>query len=95
MMATPPYAQPLSYQQSQYNAAGYGFPPMYTQGGYGYPMGYGPPQCSSPPRDGRLSTGFSLIGCFQSKTYLNKDMQNTWNRSYSYAISFPILLYVE
>lgn len=53
MMATPPYAQSLGYQQAQYNAPGYGFPPMYTQGGYGYPMGpYTTAQCASPPRDG-------------------------------------------
>lgn len=52
-MTTPPYAQPLGYQQTpQYNAPGYGFPPMY-QGSYGYHMGpYAPVQCPSPPRDG-------------------------------------------
>ncbi|XP_071515977.1 uncharacterized protein [Panulirus ornatus] len=52
-MTTPPYAQPLGYQQTgQYNAPGYGFPPMYHQGSYGYHMGpYAPVQCPSPPRD--------------------------------------------
>ncbi|XP_064105203.1 homeotic protein distal-less-like [Macrobrachium nipponense] len=52
-MTTPPYAQPLGYQQaSQYNAPGYGFPPMYPHGSYGYQMGpYTPVQCPSPPRD--------------------------------------------
>ncbi|KAK8732902.1 hypothetical protein OTU49_017456 [Cherax quadricarinatus] len=52
-MTTPPYGQPLGYQQTaQYNAPGYGFPPMYPQGSYGYHMGpYAPVQCPSPPRD--------------------------------------------
>lgn len=52
-MTTPPYAQPLGYQQTaQYNAPSYGFPPMYPQGSYGYHMGpYAPVQCPSPPRD--------------------------------------------
>ena len=56
-MTTPPYAQSLGYQQAQYNAPGYGFPPMYAQGTYGYHMGpYGPGQCASPPRDGKMIT---------------------------------------
>ncbi|XP_076066177.1 uncharacterized protein LOC143039813 [Oratosquilla oratoria] len=69
-MTTPPYAQPLGYQQSaQYNAPGYGFPPMYAQGSYGYPMGaYPTSQCPSPPRDATYS-GFLHHPNFSSPSF--------------------------
>ncbi|XP_053649949.2 homeotic protein distal-less isoform X2 [Cherax quadricarinatus] len=56
MAHTPPYAQPLGYQQPPtpgYNPPGYGFPPMYPQTSYpGYPMGsYLTSQCPSPSVD--------------------------------------------
>lgn len=58
MAHTPPYAQPLGYQQPPtpgYNPPSYGFPPMYPpQTSYpGYPMGsYLASQCPSPSVDG-------------------------------------------
>ncbi|XP_047486803.1 extensin-like [Penaeus chinensis] len=57
MAHTPPYAQPLGYQQAPtpgYNPPGYGFPPMYPQSSYpGYPMSsYLTSQCPSPSVDG-------------------------------------------
>lgn len=46
-----PYTQFQQYQQSMgYNNMGYGFPAMYTQNGYGYPLG-GYPHVPSPPND--------------------------------------------
>ncbi|XP_071515930.1 uncharacterized protein [Panulirus ornatus] len=56
MAHTPPYAQPLGYQQPPtpgYNPPSYGFPPMYPQTSYpGYPMGsYLTSQCPSPSVD--------------------------------------------
>ncbi|XP_069970586.1 homeotic protein distal-less [Penaeus vannamei] len=56
MAHTPPYAQPLGYQQAPtpgYNPPGYGFPPMYPQSSYpGYPMSsYLTSQCPSPSVD--------------------------------------------
>ncbi|KAK7070360.1 hypothetical protein SK128_007979, partial [Halocaridina rubra] len=56
MAHTPPYAQPLGYQQPPtpgYNPPGYSFPPMYPQSSYpGYPMGsYLSSQCPSPSVD--------------------------------------------
>lgn len=58
MAHTPPYAQPLGYQQAPtpgYNPPGYGFPPMYPQSSYpGYPMSsYLTSQCPSPSVDGQ------------------------------------------
>ncbi|XP_066986442.1 LOW QUALITY PROTEIN: homeotic protein distal-less-like [Macrobrachium rosenbergii] len=61
MAHTPPYAQPLGYQQPPtpgYNPPGYSFPPMYPpQSSYpGYPMGsYLSPQCPSPSVDGQYN----------------------------------------
>ncbi|XP_071515934.1 homeobox protein DLX-3-like [Panulirus ornatus] len=49
---TNPYSQFQQYQQSMagYNNMGYGFPAMYAQNGYGYPLtGY--PHAPSPPSD--------------------------------------------
>lgn len=68
MAHTPPYAQPLGYQQAPtpgYNPPGYGFPPMYPQSSYpGYPMSsYLTSQCPSPSVDGQCPRPCSFRRC--------------------------------
>lgn len=57
---TNPYTQFQQYQQSMgYNNMGYGFPAMYAQNGYGYPLA-GYPHAPSPPTDGKLQRNVSV-----------------------------------